>query len=78
MTLVSQQGFGRGGPQEKDVTLVIGNKIFQHSSYMLRLSSPFFDAMFSHDFRERNEMLVRFPDKDPRTGNCYVSFSNLV
>lgn len=53
------------GRQPKDVTIIVGNKEFQHSSRMLRHSSQFFDAMFSHNLREHNEMVVRFPDKDP-------------
>lgn len=53
-------------PQEKDVTIIVGELEFKHSSHMLRYSSQFFDAMFSHDLRERNEMVVRFPDKDPK------------
>lgn len=40
-------------------------------------SHYYFDVMFFHNLRERNKMVVRFPDKDPGEWELVRKFLDL-
>lgn len=47
------------------MTVIVGGKEFHHHSLLLRLSSSYFDAMFSYDMRESQDMRIEFATYDP-------------
>jgi hypothetical protein len=50
---------------EPDLTVVVGDEEFRHYSILLRYACDYFDKMLTTNMKERNEMKIYFPGKDP-------------
>ena len=64
--------------QSPDVTVAVGRgdarQEFQCYTTVLALASPYFDAMFCADMREKSSGFVEFPDKDPEEWKLFYQF----
>ncbi|XP_057318662.1 speckle-type POZ protein B-like [Microplitis mediator] len=59
---------------KSDIVIVVGNKKFRAHKLILGTRSPVFDAMLSHDMKEKKENKIEIPDVDPEIFKKLLEF----
>ena len=59
---------------DPDLTVVVGGEEFHHYSILLRYACDYFDKMLTTNMKERNELKIYFPDKDPNEWKLVYRF----
>ncbi|XP_057318997.1 speckle-type POZ protein-like [Microplitis mediator] len=59
---------------KSDVVITVGDKKFQAHKLILGTRSPVFDAIFSHDMKEKKENEIEIPDVDPEIFKKLLEF----
>ncbi len=59
---------------EPDVIVVVSDVEFQHYSQILCGNCEYFDTMLASNMKERKEMRIHFPDKDPEEWKVVCQF----